>query len=463
METSEWGESGQESVLRACAERTAYPLRVVEVELAEPLASTTVGEPSEDAKYLGAVVVVRLHTFPLGFIHIAAARGEIEAAPLAEHIWQQLSSSIIGHCSMDGVPIPAGPSQLLAGLGDAGTLTCLAARRAILADPASVTVIIATRDRPDDLRQALRSVLDQCYPSYDVLVVDNASKTAATADLVKTLDDGAPRLRYVREDRAGLGWAHQRGLHEAAGDIVAFTDDDVLVDRHWLSGIVEGFAATDRVGCVTGLVLPRELETPTQVWYEQYGGFAKGFNRRVYDLGTNRPAEPLFPFTVGRLGAGASMAFRRTALEQAGGFNPSLGPGTPARGGEDIDAFFKILVSGQRLVYQPAAMAYHTHRRGYGALRAQLSSWGIGYTAFLTAAVLAQPGLALRAMSRLPTAVRYALQLRSQQHRVDPDAYPEVLTRPSYPAELRRAELATLLSGPLAYLHGTIRNRQFAR
>jgi O-antigen biosynthesis protein len=282
--------------------------------------------------------------------------------------------------------------------------------------------------------------------------VDNAPTTAATAELVAGLRRGDRRVRYVREDRAGLGWAHRRGLLESTSEIVAFTDDDVRVDRHWIAGLMEGFAGDASVGCVTGLILPAELQTPAQVWYEQYGGFAKGFRRRVFDLGAHRPPEPLFPFTAGRLGAGANMAFRRSTLVRAGGFDPALGPGTPTRGGEDIDVFFKTIAGGSQLVYEPAALVYHTHRRSYAELRSQLATWGIGFSAFLTAAVLARPDLALRLLPRLPTAVRHALRVRSREYRVEADAYPDELTRPTFPPDLRRAELATLPSGPLAYL-----------
>jgi len=124
----------------------------------------------------------------------------------------------------------------------------------------------------------------------------------------------------------------------AGTEIVAFTDDDTIPDRHWLTEIVRGFWAAPRVGCVTGPILPSELATPAQLWIEQFGGYSRGFKRRVYDLGVNRPPDSLFPYAAGRFGSGANMAFRRSLLLDLGGFDPALGGGTPALGGEDLAA-----------------------------------------------------------------------------------------------------------------------------
>lgn len=443
-----------DDVLESLAARTPYPLSVNDVDLAAPLVPIRVGTTAGGHPYAGAVVTVRLHTRPLGFLDVAVQDETIQPPVLANVIWGRLRASIVAHCLADGITPPASADDVLGGLGGQEAAPCLSKRRALIAAPPDVTVVIATRDRTEGLRQTLATVQQQAYPRFDMVVVDNAPTTDDTARLVADLAASDQRLRYVREDRPGLGWAHCRGLAEATGEIVAFTDDDVHVDRHWLAGLLEGFAAAENVGCVTGLILPRELETPSQVWYEQYGGFAKGFERRIFDLESHRPADPLFPFTVGRLGAGASMAFSRSALEAVGGFDPALGPGTPSRGGEDIDAFFKILTGGWRLVYEPAALAYHTHRRDFLSLERQLSTWGIGYSAFLTAAVISQPGRAIGLLPRVPAAILYALRLRSRAYRVAASAYPESLTHPTFPARLRRAELRSLPAGPWAYLRG---------
>ena len=160
--------------------------------------------------------------------------------------------------------------------------------------------------------------------------------------MVDALADHPVTVRYVREGRPGLARAHNAALPHVTGEVVAFTDDDVEVDPHWLRRLTDGFA-DPRVGCVTGMIFPAEVETPAQAWIEAHAGFGKGFERQVFDLDEHRPDDRLFPFTAGRLGSGANMAFRTSVLLDLGGFDETLGVGTPARGGDDLAAFYDVI------------------------------------------------------------------------------------------------------------------------
>lgn len=208
--------------------------------------------------------------------------------------------------------------------------------------------------------------------------------------------------------------------------------------------MVGAFGAADRVGCVTGLVLPLRLETPAQMWFEEYRGFAKGLERRVFDLRAHRPVDqPLFPYSAGVLGAGSSMAFDREVLVRLGGYDPGLGNGTPALGGVDIEAFFRVLRDGHALVYEPAAIALHVHRREFEELRRQVHDFGAGLTAFLTKSLVQNPRLIPDVLRRVPRAIAFAASLASQTHS---------RRASSYPVGLRRAELHGMVIGPLAWV-----------
>ncbi|MDP9269527.1 MAG: glycosyltransferase, partial [Chloroflexota bacterium] len=289
------------------------------------------------------------------------------------------------------------------------------------------------------------------HPAERIVVVDNAPGGVETPATVFACDPGELRLRYVEGKGAGLAAAHNRGLREVDTPIVAFTDDDVLVDQGWLAAIIEAFAIAPRVGCVTGMILPWELETPEQVWLEGYAGFNKGDERRLFDLADNRPDEPLFPFAAGMLGSGANMAFSIAALREMRGFDPALGAGTPARGGDDLAAFLEVLLRGYRLVYEPAAIVRHRHARDYGALRRQVYGYGVGLTAYLTKSVLDRPELLAPAARRFPRAAAYALSPRSTKNARRP---------PDYPRELSRLERLGMLVGPIAYLRSRGRARR---
>jgi cellulose synthase/poly-beta-1,6-N-acetylglucosamine synthase-like glycosyltransferase len=261
-------------------------------------------------------------------------------------------------------------------------------------------------------------------------------------------------VRYVREDRRGLAAAHNRGIEVATGDILAFTDDDVLVDRDWLAELAVGFTVTDSVAAVTGLIHPAELRTQTQVLLEQHGGFAKGFSTRVFDLRDHRPEDPLYPFTAGQFGSGANMAFDAAALRSMGGFDPSLGTGTPASGGDDLMAFFSVVAGGRRLVYQPAAVVYHFHRAEPPALARQAFGYGVGLGAYLTNAVVHHPRLALQAARFARGAATPTVRLDSERNQA---------RYLGWPRDVARLERRGVLLGPLAYARSAWRARRATR
>ena len=157
----------------------------------------------------------------------------------------------------------------------------------------------------------------------------------------------------------------------------------MIVDEDWLGWLIAPFADPE-VTVATGLVLPLKLETAAQKRFEQYAGFGKGYERRSYDMRSNRADERLlYPYWGGMFGAGNSMAFRRAELLAAGGFDPSLGAGSIAQSGEDIDAMSSAILRGGTLVYEPRSLCWHEHRHDEAAFRRQLFNYGVGFTATL--------------------------------------------------------------------------------
>lgn len=427
------------------------PIRVLEVELGAPLPDIAPTVSREGGTYVRAWALVRLHDEPLGMIDLGLPDGTLGADSLARTIWDELRTEINDHLRADG--IPALSALDASGVPGPATPRCIAARdRAVVGSP-MISVIIATRDRTESLAGCLAAFDDVDYPNYEILVVDNAPTTDATAELIATRYGGDPRIRYVKEPHPGLGWAHNCGLAHAAGEYIAFTDDDVIVDRHWLSELIRGFALGANVGCVTGLVVPQEIETPSQFWFDTHSGFNKGYRRRIYDLRANRPEDRLFPYRTSMFGTGANMAFRTEALRSVGGLDPVLGPGTPATNGEDLDIYFRIVEAGYQLVYQPSALVHHVHRTDYAALRQQFYTYGVGFTAYLTKVVIANPLDGLRLVARLPAAVAFS-RSRTTAH---------VVPAVQYPEELTKVELKGRLYGPLAYVRSRWNHRRTLR
>ena len=131
----------------------------------------------------------------------------------------------------------------------------------------SITVVICTRDRASVLRGALEALLSLDYPDYDILVVDNAARSTETKDMVRQ-EFQDPRIRLIEEPVPGLSHARNTGLEHARGDIVAFTDDDVVVDHAWLREIAAGFERAPVTACVTWLVPAGEVRSRAQGYFD---------------------------------------------------------------------------------------------------------------------------------------------------------------------------------------------------
>ncbi len=241
----------------------------------------------------------------------------------------------------------------------------------------SLTVVICTRDRPDLLKRCLDAVV-AVRPSWaEIVVVDNASKTAATRDVVAACGD----VRHVFEGRPGLDFARNRALAEATSDWIAYIDDDVVVDRGYFDGVAAAWAEHPDATAVTGLVLPLELETEAQIIFERNGGFGRGFIPRRYGFALTENI--FYPCGSGIFGAGCNMAFDRCALLALGGFDEALDTGAPLPGGGDLDIFYRAVRASQPFVYDPRVVVFHQHRRELEKLRRQYWSWGLGFMAFV--------------------------------------------------------------------------------
>lgn len=420
------------------------PTRILEIELGQSLPVVSAFDAKTGHFYRRAMCLIRLHTQPLGTVELELRETGLGPDEYAPYIWHHFHTQINEHLRHDG--FLAVTELDASGLSGAIAPACLEERRKFLIDAPFVSVIVATRDRPEQIQVCLQSLMNLDYPRsrYEIIVVDNAPSTEATAEFIRQFYDGTPYIRYVREDRPGLARARNSGIMVARGEILAITDDDVIIDRYWLVELVKGFKVAADVACVTGLVLPWELETPAQFLLEEYGGFSKGFIRRIFDRKENHPRTPLYPYTAGRFGTGASLAFKATYLHSIGGFDPALGAGTAAKGGEDLAVFFQVIMHGHKLVYEPAALLYHPHRRDYTALRKQMYHYGVGLTAYLTKILLDNLLLLLGFIPNLFYGLTFAFSSASLKNSKKSAHYPK---------ELTTDERKGMVHGPFAYVH----------
>jgi cellulose synthase/poly-beta-1,6-N-acetylglucosamine synthase-like glycosyltransferase len=307
------------------------------------------------------------------------------------------------------------------------------------ANSPTVGVVVTACAASERLATLLRTLCAQTLVPVDILLVDNRPATSMLPALVDRLD--LSLLHYVPVSKKGLSRARNAGLAATAADLVAFTDDDVEVAPDWLARLTEPFI-DKAVACTTGLIVPIRVETAAERWFEEFGGYSKGAEIRRYTL-ESAQREGLYPYRAGRFGSGANAAFRRAVLTNVGGFEESLGAGTHARGGEDLDIFLTILRTGHTIVYQPAAKVAHASYAEYHELRRQLFGYGVGLSAALTKRFVTC-GADRRAMMRTGVAaLRYLL---------GPDSGKNKARSATYPRALIATELLGVAAGPALYL-----------
>ena len=215
--------------------------------------------------------------------------------------------------------------------------------------PVDVSIIIATRNRAKSLKRFLQSVHSLEYPDsvgVEVLVVNNDS-TDETASVL--LEEQARYRKFLLtilyEDQRGQSAAINRGLKECRGEIICLLDDDVVLDSHWIKGLLSSYRATE-FDALEGRVLPGSdpfgnPADPDKLYY---------YNIPVVDYGDEiREISGL---------TGAHMTFRRKVFEKVGLFDPRLGPGASGFSG-DTEFSSRIHAANLRIGYTPHAIAYH--------------------------------------------------------------------------------------------------------
>ena len=208
----------------------------------------------------------------------------------------------------------------------------------------TVSVVICTCNRPDDLRKCIEAISQSKPAPYEVIVVDNTAGDNATKCIAR--ESGA---RYVVEPTPGLSRARNRGLAESHSEIVAYVDDDAIPTSRWLEPLVEPFADPS-VAAVTGETVPSVSDTTLR-------------NLRPRRRLCNQDQYWFEIAAFGGLGIGANMALRKSACIGWKVFNERLGRGAPFRIGEESHAFASLIARGYSVVHAPAATVVHPFKQ----------------------------------------------------------------------------------------------------
>jgi GT2 family glycosyltransferase len=209
-----------------------------------------------------------------------------------------------------------------------------------------LSVVVCTRDRPVQLRACLDRFRRLAGAARWELVVVNNGSGDGTAEVLRSYAREAPHpLKVLEEPKPGLGGARNRGWRGAAGEVIAFTDDDCYPADDYLDQMV-GCFEDPSLGFVGGRVL---LYDPTD------------FPITIQERDHRVEIEPRAFVRTGFI-HGANFAFRREVLEAIGGFDPGFGAGTPFAC-EDVDALARAAAAGWRGAYDPGPVVHHHHGR----------------------------------------------------------------------------------------------------
>jgi GT2 family glycosyltransferase len=233
--------------------------------------------------------------------------------------------------------------------------------------------VLCTRDRPELLRRALAALMAARREGDEVVVVDSASVTDGPRRIAA--DAGATVLRC---DEPGASRARNAGWRVARSPVVAFTDDDCVVDGGWFAAVAAAFATGPaQLGFVAGRVDPME------------GGSPSVLDRA--DVASYDGVQDPMP-----IGHGANMAARRPALDAVGGFDVGLGAGAPLHAAEEKDLFWRLLRAGWSGRYCPEMIVAHGHPEGRRERLRTEYRYGVGGGAFSAKVALVEPAEGLR-------------------------------------------------------------------
>lgn len=215
-----------------------------------------------------------------------------------------------------------------------------------------ISVVIPTADRPYTINKAIEKLLENTVKPHEIIVVDQSQNDLTFHALTPFIESGS--ILYVKETISGASRARNIGWEKAQGDIIAFTDDDALVDSKWIENIRQTFEHnTSNIGVLGGKVIPvYEEKDPTWSIPARWSHLLPSYDQGD-TIGLFR--EGAFPATV-------NYSVSRFLLEKFKGFNEDIGPHAGRKiqiPGEDAELALRLKQNGFDIIYNPSCIVYH--------------------------------------------------------------------------------------------------------
>jgi GT2 family glycosyltransferase len=227
----------------------------------------------------------------------------------------------------------------------------------------NISIFIATRNRPQSVYNCLISLLQNTYRDCEILIADQ-SIDGETEKIVKNLQ--SEKIKYFRIQNGGKSRALNFLIKKSKSKIIAFTDDDCVVDKYWIQNIALSFKNNAHVIGVFGKTLPyrpnKNLNLVCPCTFE---------NKEIRFI-----SKPEIHYKT--IGYGNNMAFRKELFDKNGTFKEWLGPGSIGDTAEDAEFTLRALVYGHTLMYNPKVLIRHNKWLSEREMRTQELSYAYG-------------------------------------------------------------------------------------
>ncbi len=313
-------------------------------------------------------------------------------------------------------------------------------------DCPTVSVVIAVYNSEMSIAKCLQSLAEMTHPHYEVIVVDDGS-----TDRTRLVCNSFPWIRLLSVQNGGPSRARNIGVGKARGKYIAFTDGDCIVDPEWLGQLERPFGDPQVAGVGGDQISPDDESEKGRIIQEfmKTIGFITDYVKNVSVI-TQTDHNPT-----------CNVMYRRSVLDETGGFDEDLWPG------EDVDLDLRIRRQGHRLLYNPSAVVKHYRPNSYRAYARMMRRYGSAQ------AYLVRRYGKFRTIHRVPLLLCLCLLLTALLLVIAPYAWPLFLLLPLAPfcyfwlrsGHIMKSILFSYLlfvtvgSWNLGFLAGTRRNR----
>ena len=224
----------------------------------------------------------------------------------------------------------------------------------------SVSIVVPTYNRPDEILECVRYLEDQDYDNFKVIIVNDGS-SKNYADIEEKMSRTSSNIRYILKEHSGIVGTKNRGLQESQSEFTAFLDDDCLACSSWVRSMVEELV-TQEADVAGGTLLSQKPET----YVQRFSDAKKVMDKPIVDQ--NGSFVNIFT---------GNACFRTEMLQQVAGFDP-LFEQYHVNAAEDIDITYRLNTVGAKMIHVPDAIVWHKHRESLCDFIRQKFEYGRG-------------------------------------------------------------------------------------